>query len=340
MTLTSTPPNRSSWCRTVWLWSARSALPSTVSAFGRQSSRPDDVREQHGGEHATGIEHRSDAGHEVLDLGDDRILVAGPDEVVGTGKLDVSRVRDMFGEVPPMRDAEPRRGRSVDDQRRDTDRRQDIADVALVDQADDRLGAARRRGAALVAGPGATDALVAGDGRREQVDHHAPPRIALGDLERWRQCLDRGSDREVGSLEETREAVDEDEARDPFRMRRGERHRQDPAADVGDQRRSVASDRVEHGRDIGHELLEGRKRRRRDRVREARPPLVEHDQPAERRQALAKGGKRRHVPLGIEIAEPLVEQQDVGRSVAHDLVGQVELAEPGVAGLRKHALQA
>ena len=77
----------------------------------------------------------------------------------------------------------------------------------------------------------------------------------------------------------------------------------------------------------------------RDRVRQARPPLVEHDQPAERRQALPERCQRRHVPLGIEIAEPLVEEQDVGRPVANDLIREVQVAESGVPRFRDHLLQ-
>ena len=99
------------------------------------------------------------------------------------------------------------------------------------------------------------------------------------------------------------------------------------------------ADRVEHGRDVGHELLERRQRGGRDRVRQAGPPLVEHDQPAERREALAELGQRRHVPLGIEVAEPLVEQEDVGRALANDLVREVQVAQAGVARLGKHLLQ-
>ena len=64
------------------------------------------------------------------------------------------------------------------------------------------------------------------------------------------------------------------------------------------------------------------------------PALVEHDQPAERRQALAELGQRRHVPLGLHVAEPLVEQQDVGRPLAQHLVGEVEVAPAGRSASR------
>ena len=224
----------------------------------------------------------------------------------------------------------------MDDERRDADGGQHVADVALVDEADDRLRAAGGRRAALVAGPGAPDPLVVRDRRREQVDHHAAAGVALGDLEGRRELRQRCPDREVGRLEEPREAVDEDQARDALRMRRRERHREDPATDVGDQRRPLGADRVEDGRDVGHELLERRQRGGRDRIRQAGPPLVEHDQPPERGEALAELGERRHVPLRVQVAEPLVEQQDVGRALADDLVRKVEVAQAGVPGLGNH----
>ena len=201
-------------------------------------------------------------------------------------------------------------------------------------RADDRLGAAGRRGGALVSRPRAADPLIAGDGRREQVDHDPAAGVALRDLEGGPQLGDRRPDREVGRLEEPREAIDEDEARDPPGMRCREGHRKDPTADVRDERRPLGPDRVQHSRDVGHELLERRQRRGRDRVREARPTLVEHDQPAECRQALPESGQRRHVPLGIEIAEPLVEEQDVGRPAANDLIREVQVAESRVPRFR------
>ena len=84
------------------------ALPAAVAELGRQLRRADDVGEQDGREHAARLGRRPNAGHEVLDLGDDRVLVAGPDQVVGAGQLDVLRAGDVLGEVPSVLDAEAR----------------------------------------------------------------------------------------------------------------------------------------------------------------------------------------------------------------------------------------
>jgi hypothetical protein len=53
-----------------------------------------------------------------------------------------------------------------------------------------------------------------------------------------RELLDVRADLEIRSLEETSEAVDEDQARDALRVSGRKRHRQDSAADVRDHRRS------------------------------------------------------------------------------------------------------
>jgi hypothetical protein len=116
----------------------------------------------------------------------------------------------------------------------------------------------------------------------------------------------------------------------------GVRDREHPAADVRDHRRPFGADRVEDGRDVGHELLERRQGRRWDRVGQASAALVEHDETAERREALPKLGEGRHVPLRVEIAEPLVQQEDVRRPLAEDLVREVEVAQAGVSRLGNH----
>ena len=114
----------------------------------------------------------------------------------------------------------------------------------------------------------------------------------------------------------------------------GEWQRQDAAADVGDDRGSFGADGVEHGRNVGHELLERRKRGDGDRIGQAGPPLVEDDQPSEGRQPLSQRRHRWHVPPAIHMGEPLVQQQEVRWPFAEHLVGQVQLAQSRVLRLR------
>ena len=340
MTLTSTPAEAVELAPDDPVVVGEQPLPAGVSELGRQSRRPDDVGEQHGREHPARIEHRPDAGHEVLDLGDDRVLVAGPDEVVGAGQLDVLRARDVLGEVAPVRDAEAHGGLAVDDQRRDADRRQHVPNVALVDEADDRLGAARAspRCARTAPTTGGVRSSPATDGANRSIITPRPVSSSASSSAGASSAIGApigksGASRNRAKQStrmrlETRSgwAAAKGIARIPPPMFAISAARSDPTVSSTAGMSAMNSSRV--GRVDG-----------RDRVRQARPPLVEHDQAAERRQPLSECRQRRHVPLGVEIAEPLVEQQDVGRPVAHDLVRKVEVAESGVAGLRKHELE-
>ena len=92
------------------------------------------------------------------------------------GSSTYRRARDVLREVTAVLDAEAARVAPVDDERRDADRRQDVADVALVDEANDRHGAARAGGLALVARPRPPQPFVVRDARGEQVDHQAATR--------------------------------------------------------------------------------------------------------------------------------------------------------------------
>ena len=87
---------------------AEQRLPAGVAELGRPLRRADDVGEQDGRQHAMRLRRRADAGDEGLDLGDDRVLVAGPDQVVGARQLDVLGRRDVLGEVAAVVDGEAR----------------------------------------------------------------------------------------------------------------------------------------------------------------------------------------------------------------------------------------
>jgi hypothetical protein len=67
-------------------------------------------------------------------------------------------------------------------------------------------------------------------------------------------------------------------------------------------------------------LANGSSTRPFDRDRYAPPsiPVAFVDQAAERGQPLAQRRDRRDIPLRVDVAEPLVEQQDVGRPPTDD----------------------
>ncbi len=178
--------------------------------------------------------------------------------------------------------------------------------------------------------------MIVRDRRSEEIDHHPAAGVVFGELEVWCQDLVGCPDGEVWRLEESGEAIDEDQAGDSFWMRRGEGYREDAAADVRDDGRLFRTDGIEDGGDVLHELLERRQGSGRDRIRESGAALVEHDQAPERGEPFAERGEGRHIPLGVLVTEPLIEQQEVGGPMADDLVRQMQVAEAGVAGLGNH----
>ena len=103
--------------------------PSGVSDLSRAVGRADDVGEEHA------IVSRSRAGSrdEVLDLAQEGVLVARPQQAAAARQLDVRCAGDPFGQVASVRGLDPRIRPSADDERQDPDGRQDPRmSVALI----------------------------------------------------------------------------------------------------------------------------------------------------------------------------------------------------------------
>ena len=71
--------------------------PSGVPDLGRAVGRADDVGEEHGREHAVMSRSRAGSRDEVLDLAQQGILVARPQQAAAARQLDVRCARDVFG---------------------------------------------------------------------------------------------------------------------------------------------------------------------------------------------------------------------------------------------------
>ena len=101
----SRPRNRSSSRRTRCVVLVEQLAPAPVAELGRALGRADDVGEEHGREHAIRLGPGPDAREELLDLVDDRVGIARPDEVLVAGELDELRARDLLrrSSVPPRR---------------------------------------------------------------------------------------------------------------------------------------------------------------------------------------------------------------------------------------------
>ena len=132
---------------------------------------------------------------------------------------------------------------------------------------------------------------------------------------------------------ESSAAVDEDERRRPLRVGRGENEGHDRGADPRHEGRSLGADLVEDRPDVVDPLLD----------RGKASTAIGSDSPVPRLSKTmtrlndaswfsrrARGG---NVPHGIDVAEPLVDEDEVDRAVAEDLVGDVQLTDAGIARL-------
>jgi hypothetical protein len=68
-------------------------------------------------------------------------------------------------------------------------------------------------------------------------------------------------------------------------------------------------------------------------VRHSRAAPVEEDQSCERGQSLQESRERRDLPPVLDVRDPAVHEDEVERTLAHDSVGEMDIAAPGVAGL-------
>ena len=73
--------------------------PTLVAELGSTAGGVDDVREEHGREDAIRVLPWSNTSHELLDVGEQALLVACPRQVLVSRQLDVAGARDVLGEV-------------------------------------------------------------------------------------------------------------------------------------------------------------------------------------------------------------------------------------------------
>src|SRR5439155_2713241 len=95
----------------------------------------------------------------------------------------------------------------------------------------------------------------------------------------------------------------------------------------------VGAGGVDYGSDVVHPSLECRKLVQPDRVRHARPALVEEDQPTERSQASEEAGVVALFPLPLDVVPPVAHEHDADGPVPDDLVRDVPLLGVRVARL-------
>jgi hypothetical protein len=172
--------------------------PLPVAERGRTNRRVHDIGEQDGRKHPVRLGERPDPGRELLDLADDRLLVAGPDEVVDARQLNELRAWNVLGEVAPHGDRQVLDVAVMDHQRRHPDRRQDVTHVALEDERHHRACGAGAGGLPLVTGVCLAQAPIAGRARREEADHEGTTVVRLNQVKPAAKKFDRLTHRVVG----------------------------------------------------------------------------------------------------------------------------------------------
>jgi hypothetical protein len=102
---------------------------------------------------------------------------------------------------------------------------------------------------------------------------------------------------------------------------------------------SARSNRVEHGADVVHALLERGWTAMDHSVGETHATAVEPDQPAEGAHPSQHAGENRVGPFMLDVADPSAQKDDVDWAAARHLISDVRAIDgSGVQGLGKHAL--
>jgi len=103
---------------------------------------------------------------------------------------------------------------------------------------------------------------------------------------------------------------------------------------------SERADRLEHGSDVVHPLLESRELVVGHTVGESRAALVEEDETREGGEALEEVRHRRLLPHQLDVRDPAGHVDEVARPLARHLVGDVEVAASRVPRFGLHRQRA
>ena len=292
------------------------------------------ARAQDRGQHAIGFGPAHRAGQEPLDRIEQRVLVAHERQVVLAGDLDQARVRDESRQVAALLDAQAAVVRPVEHQRRHAHGGQHATDVDLRVHAGEPERRARARAHAQVRRPPLPERGIVRLARRALLQADRPAPAAHDLLAERVPLLARRAPRVVRLAQALRVAADHHQRFGALRVRRREQAAHRSALGHAQQRGARGAHRVHHRADVVHPLLE--RRQLRHAVREAGAALVEQDQPRERGEPEEEARERGLLPEVLEVRDPAHHEHEVERAVAHDLVGDVDVAAARVAHARSH----
>ena len=250
--------------------------------------------------------------------------------MVVAGQLHQLRTRDAPRHVARGLDVDQPVSQAVQEQGRHADRGQQAADVDLDVHAvkgHRRAGTGRQP---VVAREQLALGRVVGDAGRHgaHADRRAPA-LRVG-AEGLLVVLAARCPRIAGLADPARVGPVHDERARAFRVGRGEKGAHRPAFGDPEERRLPGARRVHHGAHVIHALLERRQVGIGDPVGHPGAPLVEENQARKRGQAVQKAGDERILPLVLDVRDPAAHDDQVERRIAHDLVGDVHVATPGV----------
>jgi hypothetical protein len=126
----------------------------------------------------------------------------------------------------------------------------------------------------------------------------------------------------------------EDEGPAPVGVGRGEQHAHRAAVGDAEHGGALAAGGVHDGAHVVHALLE--RRDAPEPVGEPGAALVEQDEPAEAREPGQEMRQRRIVPGEVDVRDEPRHEDEIERPLAQHLIGDANLAAPGVARVGGH----
>ena len=308
--------------------------PGRVAQLRRLRGPVHDVGEEDGREEAIGVGDGTRPREELLRRGGHRILIRVIGHVVRCGQLDQARVRDLRRDPAALLDLRVSVPDGMEHERRDADGRKHGTDVDIGIHATERDRRARTHAQPRPARVSGTDRRVAGHARRDRGEVHlaaAPsrretvePRLPF----HW-----RGGPRVVRRPDPLGEDAVRDERGRALGMRRREEDGHVAALGHAEHGGAVGVRGIQHGADVVGALLEGGWPLVRHPIRQARPALVEQDEPREGREAFVEACDRWILPAKLHVADPAGREEQVEGTVADDLVRDVQSAALRVARL-------
>jgi hypothetical protein len=289
--------------------------------------------------HAVGLDGLAELREKPLDLVEQGFGVAFPRQVDVAGKLDHARARDALAHE--ARPVAPAFVCAMEHERGDADRRQQLADVDLGVHEPQRLcragacAAPHVRRVPLERFRVARDAW--GDPSEPVSRRRRGPIVLVEEGKALPQILVAHSPRVVRGPHLACEGAQEDERGGSRGVCRGKERRQRPALGDAEQGRPLRPGRVQDCADVVHASLQIRQAVGRDAIGEAGPALVEEDEPPQRGKPAVEGREPRIFPAGLEGADPAVDEHEVDRPVAHDLVRDPDVVASGVPDVAQQA---